>query len=432
MNGEEFLEKLGLCDPKFVEEAENAKPLKKSQNWRIALPFAACLAFAVWLGLTFQGPLVEIDENPSSSLSSSQGEHFTDNENDPVIVDLGFEERKENYYRDITFDSGGDLAYVWPWEYRTTLEKYNSLELGGKNYMLSQNKINPDLVGEELGYHEIGGYDDINDENHSQIFKIYSVKKLSTDIAVAAKIEGSYYVFGYSDYNPPKTLGEFIEAHNLTEYLPLERFSEVVGYEYHDSHGLADDSFIWEVLKGCGEAEFIPDDMGSFSMTDREYLSFTATSEALGVWNRAFYVTKDGYIRTNAFGYAYTFFIGEEAANEIIDHALENKTDPPAAIKSKVLFGIVTEVGENYFLLDDSSFCEDPEDGMVFKVMTEDIRIRRYFLCGILGEGSMIRVNFTGGIDIANENKILDVSDLGGAHITEENHEEETNPSVGG
>ena len=50
---------------------------------------------------------------------------------------------------------------------------------------------------------------------------------------------------------------------------------------------------------------------------DREYYSFTITSETLGVYKVAMYVTVDGYLWTNAFNYQYLFNIGEDAAGSL-------------------------------------------------------------------------------------------------------------------
>ncbi len=445
MNGNEFLDKMGLVDPKFIEESEKVRRKRKISFIKMLLPAAACFVFLVCLGIfdiqntpsipeenASSGNAIISSGGNSSSCLSSDAEEPDYNENEPVIVKGVFEERREKYYRDITFNSGGDLAYVWPYQYQTDGEFYSTLILEEREYTSTWNIFNDmdtDLLGELLCYQKIFGYDEITDETPYRFFPVHSVKNVSTDVAVAVQMDGKYYVFRPSEYNPPENLGEFLKTYNLPENLTLDRFSELEGYTDKRRHGLNDDSFIWEVLLSCSEAEFIPDDLGSFTMADREYLSFAVNSEALGIYNRVFYITKDGYIRTNAFNYAYTFFIGEEAANKIIDYAMANKTEPPKDVKYESIFGVITKVTEDYFLLEDSQFCENPKNGTVFKVMMNDMRIRRYFLCDIFSEGSTVRVNFTEGIDIANENKIIGAYDIGYASVIE--GEEETNPAIG-
>ena len=64
---------------------------------------------------------------------------------------------------------------------------------------------------------------------------------------------------------------------------------------------LNSDDYIWSVLTECNDAAFVEDD--KWMVHDREYLSFTITSEVLGVYRVAMYVTEDGYLWTNAFSY---------------------------------------------------------------------------------------------------------------------------------
>ena len=68
---------------------------------------------------------------------------------------------------------------------------------------------------------------------------------------------------------------------------------------------LNSDDYIWSVLTECNDAAFVEDD--KWMVHDREYLSFTITSEVLGVYRVAMYVTEDGYLWTNAFSYQYLF-----------------------------------------------------------------------------------------------------------------------------
>ncbi len=440
MNGDEFLDKISLIKSEFIEEAETAKRLTKEQLFKVLLPFAACIAFVICFGVlmhpggTLPGELP--GENSQNESSESQSGPVTSGPDDyeyivPNIVTGLSKERQEKFYNpDLQITGDGNSAIVWPWELRTVFEKYDGLDFNGTEYSSHYNEIGEELIGESLGVFEIFGYDEIKDERHFASFEVFAIKKLNPSVAVAVNFGGQHYVYEPSSYDPPKTLGEFIEKYNLTEYLPLNSFSEWKGYEHQGDCGLADYSYIWEVLQSCGESEFI--EIEDFDRGEKEYISFSANSEALGINNMAFYVTKDGYIRTNAFRYAYTFFIGEETTDKIIAYALENKTEPPAEPEIEVIYGTVTEIGGNYFVLSDEIMCKNPADSMTFHVQMNDLRISRHFSdYGGLGVGSTVRVNFTGGVDLAKQNRLEDVTDVDYIYISEEGfyEEEETNPA---
>lgn len=66
----------------------------------------------------------------------------------------------------------------------------------------------------------------------------------------------------------------------------------------------------------------------------------------------------------------------------------------------------LTEIGDRYVLIDDSVLCVNKKDGMVFKVPTDDIRIRRSIECTSIEVGDIVVVTFRGTIDVANGNTV--------------------------
>jgi len=74
----------------------------------------------------------------------------------------------------------------------------------------------------------------------------------------------------------------------------------------------------------------------------------------------------------------------------------------------------VVEIGEDYILVDDSILCENPEDGMVFRVPADDQRIRRYIDRLNIEAGDTIVVQFTEEIDMEAGNVVK-----GAYYITE-------------
>ena len=70
------------------------------------------------------------------------------------------------------------------------------------------------------------------------------------------------------------------------------------GYEEKEELLLDNDEKIWQILSDCGDAK-LDDTSDFFERENRRYLDFTATSEALGVYNRVVYISEDGYFATN-------------------------------------------------------------------------------------------------------------------------------------
>ena len=182
-------------------------------------------------------------------------------------------------------------------------------------------------------------------------------------------------------------------------------------------YSLEDDKYIWQILASCRDAAFVEDDPGNPGM--KNYISFTATSEALGVYKRVFYVSADGYIRTNIFEWAYTFDIGKDAAGRIISHSVESGTETEPEPYMYSLTGTLTEIGDGYILVDDSVLCVDQKDGMVFKIFTEDLRISRHIDTGKIKAGDVVMVSFTGDIDVEAGNIVNGACDIAGAVISD-------------
>ncbi len=147
----------------------------------------------------------------------------------------------------------------------------------------------------------------------------------------------------------------------------MNRFS-VNGDSPNKKHyTLSNDDYVWEVLAGCENAPFVEDE--KWVAHDREYYSFTITSETLGVYKVAMYVTADGYLWTNAFNYQYLFNIGEDAAGKIIKYAKENSTEAEYEPYLNTIVGKITEITDEYILLDDSVLCTNPDDGITYKIL---------------------------------------------------------------
>lgn len=292
----------------------------------------------------------------------------------------------------------GELGVVFPWKYMTTAEKYVYLDVSGEKFIARQREISESYIGSKIGTFKATGFDNTVDEGiYTETFEVYDIKGISSDELVAAKIEGKYYVFISDEYNPPATFGQVMENYNISEYIELNRFSFKGDDVKENYHLINDDEYVWNVLKGCADAPYYADEM-AWHESKGNYISFTVTSEALGVYKRALYVTENGYVWTNVFDGAFIYDIGTEAAASIINYAKENSTETTYEPYHNAIYGKIVEITDEYVLVDDSILCKDPADGITFKVQLNDLRISRYIDCGIIKVGETVQISFEGEI----------------------------------
>ena len=368
-----FSNAIGNLDDDLIEAAAECKRKKKPNLWLKWGAVAACFVVLVVAGAMILPSL------------------------------LGGDSGTPGKYKDII--QAGESAIIWPWEYQTVYEQYTDLKLDGVEYRSKGREVSAKLVGELIGTHTVVGYEGTdNGRKHTEEFEVYELKYADKSQFVAVKMDGKYYTFKKDEYAPPRNLGELFELVELSQVIELSRFSENGDGVDKRYFAINNDDYIWDVLAGCRDAAFIdPDANGDrWSVHDREYLSFTVTSETLGVYRVAMYITKDGYLWTNAFNYAYIFDIGEDAAGKIIEYAMKNSTEAEYEPYQNTVTGKVVEITAEYILLDDTVICNDPADGTIYKILLNDLRITRYVDAEIVEVGDTVQITFEGEIDVAN------------------------------
>lgn len=366
-----FSNAIGNLDDDLIEAAAECKRKKKPNLWLKWGSIAACFAVLVVAGAMILPSLLNDSTTPGGT---------------------------PDKYKDVIH--AGESAIIWPWEYRTVYEQYIVFELDGIEYQSKGRAVSADLVGELIGTHTVAGYDEINGKTYTKDFEVYELKYANKSQFVAVKMDGKYYTFKKDIYAPPSNLGELLDLVDLSQAIELSRFSENGDSADKKHYALNDDDYIWEVLAGCRDAAFI--DTSANVENGREYLSFTITSETLGVYKVAMYVTKDGYLWTNAFNYQYLFNIGEDAAGKIIKYAKENSFEVEYEPYQNTVTGKVVEITEEYIILDDTVICNDPADGTTYKILLNDLRIKRYVQHEIIKVGGMVQITFEGEIDSQN------------------------------
>ena len=323
---------------------------------------------------------------------------------DRETVSFGDLERHYKSMDTVRTESG----MIWPAEYQTAMEKHSHIIWSFRNYVTSGMAVQTQNLGDKIGNY-LG-------------FEVREVKGAPEKHVIALGIEGVYYAYrcqdGYDDI--PATLGELFDQYNLAMVLELDRFAEHQGRDER-YYALTDDAYMIEVLASCRDAALYVPEQGKEWERSEEYLSFTMTSDRLGVYKKAMYITKDGYLWTNVFDYAYIYEIGTEAANKIIDYAMTNSVEKPMEPYEYRLAGTLTKIEDGYAYIDDSIMCVDPDEGMVFRVSTDDLRVSRCLVEDLTGikPGDLVVVTFRGGIDPDDGNLILDARSIEEAYISD-------------
>lgn len=106
-------------------------------------------------------------------------------------------------------------------------------------------------------------------KKYTEEFEVYKLKDAAQSQFVAVKMEGKYYVFKNDKYAPPSTLGELFDLVDLSKVIELNTFSENGDGPNKNHFVLNNDDYVWEVLAGCENADFVEDD--KWKVHDRDY-----------------------------------------------------------------------------------------------------------------------------------------------------------------
>ena len=361
---------IGNIDDKLIESAEKSsrKPRRLWVKW--------CSAAAAAVVLVLAGILI--------------APHLTHNNKSGG-------ERVYKYHV-----NGSESNIVWPWKYLTDGEKYRTISLDNTTYSIRNCRIIGDeFLGETIGDAVASGTDDTTGKKYTATFKVRKIKGIAPEYMVAAGNDKDFYVYMVSDFKAPATVGELLENYNLRQNMRLDNFTECYGYDEKGNYSIENDSYIWDVLTGNSDAKLCPDD--AFNRDGIEYLTFCVSSDALGVYKKVIHISESGYLETNILDYGYTYYIGEKTAREIIDYARKNGRKAEKVVYEASIDGTLTEIGDGYVLIDDSILCEDAGKGRVYKVYTDDIRMRRCIELGNIQTGDIVSAKYDGDISENNE-----------------------------
>ena len=302
---------------------------------------------------------------------------------------------------------------MFPWEYKTVWEQYTALNLNGVPYHSRAHAISESKLGEDLGQWTVKGYDWYTETQPERTAHVRAITGVDKNRLVAVQLDGQWYVFLYDRDQKPATFGAFMDELNLAQNLSLTHFSTTDD----DYYSVESDSTLWAILSTYRNAKLTED---SDYLSKREHISFTATSEELGISNLVFTVTADGFVKTNILNFGCDYFIGQDAAKQILNYAHINK-QPATWDITYWIAGTVTEIGDGYILVDDSVMMANPEDGMVFRISTEDVRIRRWveWIGAGIKVGNFVVVRYNDGVDTENNNNVLGAYSINKAKLAD-------------
>lgn len=363
---------LNYVDEDLLDLA-NGKAIKQKQPWRKWIPLAACLCLLLAAGTYASARFLPKDGEGSSEVENPM--------------------QSESRYKNVVISNS---AIVWPWEYKTLPEQYTSITYEGKQYDTRGRSIDAALLGQSLGVAEARGFDTYTDREYLQTFSIYAINGVSTRYLIAVKMEEAYYVFDAHQAKEPATLGDMIDTFNMTHTLPLTSFTVEDGNGNEQSFALTSDTALWNLLSGCRDAELIEDD--SFFYHHKQSISFTVTSQELGVYKQVLLITEDGYLWTNVCDYAKIFFIGKDVAEQIKAYATQNAGAVAPEPYEYTIAGQITQIGEDYFLLDEAPVCTDPADGKIYQISCASVSIQRRLEFEGIGVGDIVVVKYDGVI----------------------------------
>lgn len=356
------------------------KEQKKQMRRILPAAVSACLVLAILLSLWLYPPIPPHTVDPNETTTDGSGRVL-------------WQDTRPKSGKNSIMENG---YYEFPWAYKTNAERYTSLSLGDVKYASRYSEINASHIGEELGVGEAVGYDIYKDKMHFASPSVYALKGISPNLIVAAKYDDGYCLYRSDAEFAFPTLGDLIDAYDLTATLPLTGYYDYTSIIYtlqYRALNEGENSKIWEMLEDCRSAKSATYDQNSKA----KYIAFSATSEVLGIENRSFRISADGYLWTNLADYANAYFIGESAAKEIMEYvkASSTKQSPPTF---SYLTGTIVETGDGYLKLDDSIMMKNASDGLIFSVLLKDFSIRRYVDSGYLEVGDTITVKYDGRI----------------------------------
>ena len=301
-------------------------------------------------------------------------------------------------YKDFMAATMG-MTIDWWWDNLVIYENYRDITVGDIEYGSSEREISYEHIGEKIGVFTASGYNYTGSGKPTMDCEVYKIRDVSDKKMVAVKMEDSYYIYKSKHFDQPLTLGALLSDFDFDSSVKLSSLA-LIENEKRSYGVIENDVYIWEMIRSCKDATL--KGTQDWSKDGKDYVDFTVSSEKLGLYKSVLTVTKDGYLFTNGtnFGRYALYFIGEDAANKIIDYVRSNLKDGKYEPNIPSVPGVITEITDEYIIIDDSAFCNDPDNGIQYKILLNDKRISRYIENDFVRVNELVEVTFEGEIDI--------------------------------
>lgn len=300
------------------------------------------------------------------------------------------------------------LAHEWRWEDKTDYEKFPVVKFNSNEYRARANCVSEALIEKNIGSCTAENNDIYTNTDYTDEFEVYKITDISDRYLIAVKMNGVYYVYIKSDNNDfPQNFTELLNSTGLEKHLGFSRFSIKEKNNDENYRKLTNEADIWTYLSKCDGATLVTENYNYYDA--EKTISFTATSEALGIYKKSFKITSDGYVWTNIFDYSVVYYIGETQAREIMEYAMSNSTETEFEPYELYFSGTVTEINEQYLVVDNSVLKYNKKDGISVKIYLDDPKIRRAVKYEEPNVGDIVRVTYAD--DIKN-NEIFGAYDI--------------------
>ena len=340
MKKEERLHRLfGDIDDNLVADAATRPiPLK------VWLPrvTAAVAAVALVVGLSLaqpwanKQPPITADVNGNNSTTTATQQNTPDgNSGAPVVT----EPVTEHTDAASTQPTGGTptttvgtesgIWYEPKWEEKTIWQQFRDFErLAIGTYTVRDITVDKAMVEEYLEDVNLHGYDIYTETGHDIVGKVYRIKGINPNCAVALQYPDrtDYFPATCSKY-VPATLGQFIDDLNLREHLRVG----TVYHSYRDKNDTIHDKEyagltvekVWEMLL-FDDALRNEYDEKNWQNHFNTKISIRIDMPLLGYENISISLSENGYLRTNLLDTEKLFYIGEDKVDAFMEYVEEN------------------------------------------------------------------------------------------------------------
>lgn len=210
-------------------------------------------------------------------------------------------------------ESSRDENVIIPkWDERTLPTQFMEFTFNGIIYGTRDSEIDSYYIGNPFGAVTMTGEDVYEDKTYTINAEIFNINGIASDCAVAVKFNGyeNCYVYTNGNYHP-NTLGELVDALNLNSNLT---FGDLILSDDRTIVTDYDRQIIKDILNTYRTCENL-----SNSIYHKRLFSVAVSVDILGIKNKAFTITEDGYFITNIMDWQNTFYIGADKAQEIAD-----------------------------------------------------------------------------------------------------------------